>query len=161
MGKLGTLFLVTLLVSASVGMGYGIWRQSASLSAATHHEQQGTVTQVTHLPDYVQTAESNVQVAYQFARDNSDLLAQMPCYCGCEKTLHHKHNLDCYIAAFHPDGSVAQYTDHAAYCGVCVDTTLLARKLAGEGQTAQAIHTAIDMQYGYTAPHTHPTELVQ
>ena len=57
MGKLGTLFLVTLLVSASVGMGYGIWRQSAPLSAATHHEQQGTVTQVTHLPDYVQTMQ--------------------------------------------------------------------------------------------------------
>lgn len=161
MGKLGTLFLVTLLVSASIGMSYGIWRQSAPHPAATHQEQHVTATQVAHLPDYVQQAEVNVQVAYQFAIDNPDLLAQIPCYCDCEKTLHHKHNLDCYIAAFNSDGSVAQYTDHAAYCGVCVDTTLLARKLAGAGQTAQAIHTAIDVQYGYAAPHTHPTELVQ
>lgn len=161
MGKLGTLFLVTLLVSASVGMGYSIWRQSAPHRATTHQEQHVTATQVAYLPDYVQKAETKVQVAYQFAIDNPDLLAQIPCYCGCEKTLGHKHNLDCYIAAFKPDGSVAQYTDHAAYCGVCVDTTLLARKLAGEGQTAQAIHTAVDVQYGYTAPHTHPTAVVQ
>lgn len=156
MGKLGTLLLVSLLVSASLGFGYDLWRQSAP-----HSAQHLAANPLAHLPDYVQTAEANVQVAYQFAIAHPDLLAQIPCYCGCEKTLHHKHNLDCYIAAFNPDGSVARYTDHAAYCGVCVDTTLLARKLAGEGQTAQAIHTAIDTQYGYTAPHTHPTDLVQ
>lgn len=156
MGKWGTILLVSLLVSATLGVGYGIWRQPAH--SAAQHEAANLLA---HLPAYVQTAESNIQVAYQFAIDNPDLLAQIPCYCGCEKTLAHKHNLDCYIAAFKPDGSVAQYTDHAAYCGICVDTTLLARKLAGQGQTAAAIHTAIDLQYGYTEPHTHPTAVVQ
>lgn len=161
MGKLGTFILVSLLVSASLGIGYGIWRPSTPYRAAAHSEEQLTANLLAHLPDYVQKAEANVQAAYRFAMDHPDLLAQIPCYCGCEKTLHHKHNLDCYIAAFKPDGSVAQYTGHAAYCGVCVDTTLLARDLAGEGQTAHAIHTAIDAQYGYTEPHTHPAELVQ
>ena len=153
MGKLGTLLLVSLVVSASLGFGYDRWRQSVP-----HTTQHLAANPLAHLPDYVQTAAANVQVAYQFASAHPDLLAQIPCYCGCEKTLHHRHNLDCYIAAVNSDGSVATYTDHAAYCGICVDTTLLARKLAGEGQTAQAIHTAIDTQYGYTAPHTHPSK---
>jgi hypothetical protein len=53
---------------------------------------------------------------WPIALDNPDLLEQIPCYCGCEKMLGHKHNLDCYISAFKSDGSVAEYTDHAAYC---------------------------------------------
>lgn len=156
MGKWGTFMLVGVFISATLGLSYGLWHQpahSASHPMAANH--------LAHLPDYVQTADTNVQAAYQFALDSPNLLAQLPCYCGCDKTLHHKNNLDCYITAWKSDGSTAAYTDHAAYCGVCVDTTLLAQKLAGQGQPAKAIHTAIDAQYGYTTPHTHPATVVE
>jgi len=156
MGKLGTLFLLVLLGSGSMGIGYGIWRQAAPRT--TQHVMTASLA---HLPDYVQNAGTDVQVAYQFAVDNAEILKQIPCYCGCEKMLGHTHNLACYVTVFNPDGSVAQYTDHAAYCTVCLDITLAVRKMVGEGQTVQAIHKAIDGQYGYTGPHPHAIGLVQ
>lgn len=155
MGRLGTLFLVILLVGGSIGIGYGVWRQSAPRVG-----RQMLAGSLAHLPDYVQNADAEVQAAYQFVTDNPTILAQIPCYCGCEKMLGHKHNLACYITSFKVDGSVAEYTDHAAYCAVCLDITRIAREMSSEGKTVQAIHNAIDVQYGYTGPHTHATDLV-
>ena len=110
MGRLGTLLLVILLVSGSIGIGYGVWRQS--VPSPGHQMMAGSLT---HLPVYVQNADAEVQAAYQFATDNPTILAQIPCYCGCEETLGHKHNLACYVTSFNPDGSVAAYSDHAVY----------------------------------------------
>lgn len=152
MGKLGTLFLLFLLGSGSMGIGYGIWRQSAPRA-----ERHVMAASFAHLPDYVQNIDADGQAAYQFATDNPKILKQIPCYCGCEKMLGHKHNLACYITAFNPDGSVAQYTDHAAYCTVCLDITRVVREMVTEGKTVQAIHNAIDIQYGNAGPHTHDT----
>src|SRR5437763_15569465 len=37
-----------------------------------------------------------VREAYKFARDNPALLAQLHCYCGCDKEIGHKSLLDWY-----------------------------------------------------------------
>lgn len=110
MRKLGTLFLLILLGIGSLGVGYGLWIRSAHGAG-----QRMTTGPLAHLPDYVQKAAPDIQAAYQFAIDNPEILKQIPCYCGCETALGHKHNLACYITAFNPDGSVALYSDHAAY----------------------------------------------
>jgi hypothetical protein len=60
MGKWGTRFLVGLLISGSLGIGYGVWRQSVP-----HSKQPMAVNPLAHLPDYVQQAASTVQVAYR------------------------------------------------------------------------------------------------
>jgi hypothetical protein len=64
------------------------------------------------LPDFVQDAPPQVQEAYQFAAANAEILQQMPCYCGCGG-VGHMNNLDCYVAEFAPDGSVAAFDNHA------------------------------------------------
>jgi hypothetical protein len=64
------------------------------------------------LPDSVQDAPPQVQEAYQFAIANPKILKQMPCYCGCS-AVGHINNLDCYVAEFAPDGSVAAFDNHA------------------------------------------------
>lgn len=110
MRKWGILVLLLLLGSIGIGVGYGVW-----LRFTPNADQDMTANLLAHLPDYVQDAKPDVQVAYQFAIDHPEILKQIPCYCGCEKGLGHKHNLACYITAFNPDGSVAQYSDHAAY----------------------------------------------
>lgn len=156
MGRLGTLLLVIPLGSGSIGIGYGVWRQS--VPSAGHQMVAGALA---HLPAYVQNADAEVEAAYQFAADNPTILAQIPCFCGCEKMLGHQHNLACYITTFNADGSVAEYTDHAAYCAVCLDITRTVREMSGEGKTVQAIHNAIDVQYSNTGPHIHATDLVQ
>ena len=37
-----------------------------------------------------------VREAYKVAQENPDLLAQLHCYCGCDRINGHKNLLDCY-----------------------------------------------------------------
>lgn len=144
MRKWMILFLLFLAVSSSIG--YGVWSRSARSG-----EPPMTSGPLAHLPDYVQKAAPEVQAAYQFAIDNPETLKQIPCYCGCAKTLGHKHNLACYITAFKPDGSVAQFSDHAVYCTVCLDITQVVMQMVKEGKAIQEIQHTIDKRYGQPA----------
>lgn len=144
MRKWGLLFFLLLLGSSSIG--YGVWLRSARRA-----EQPMDSGALAHLPDYVQKAAPEVQAAYQFAIDNPETLKQIPCYCGCAKTLGHKHNLACYITAFKPDGSVAQFSDHAVYCTVCLDITQVVVQMVKEGKAIQEIQHTIDKRYGQPA----------
>lgn len=142
--------LLLVLVLSSIAVGYG-----AQLLFAYRVVQSNLISdEFNHLPHYVQNAAPEVQVAYQFAIDHPETLKQIPCYCGCEKTLGHKHNLDCYISGFNPDGSVADYRDHAVYCAVCVDTTQMVIKMTGEGKSIQEIHDAVDAKYSFAESQT-------
>jgi hypothetical protein len=69
---------------------------------------------LSQMPAFVQTAPRTVQEAYRFAVANPELLDQMPCYCGCGG-VGHDDNIDCYVKAFTPDGSVAEFDNHAAF----------------------------------------------
>jgi hypothetical protein len=35
--------------------------------------------------------------AYQVAKEVPELIEQMSCYCGCNKSHSHQNNLDCYV----------------------------------------------------------------
>jgi hypothetical protein len=35
--------------------------------------------------------------AYQVAKEAPELIEQMSCYCGCNKSHNHQNNLDCYV----------------------------------------------------------------
>jgi hypothetical protein len=52
-----------------------------------------------------------VQEAYRFALANPDVLAKIPCYCGCSQ-MGHMNNRMCYIKAESSDGQVI-LDDHA------------------------------------------------
>lgn len=72
-----------------------------------------TLAPLAQMPDFVQNAPGNVQEAYRFAVANPELVDQMPCYCGCG-SVGHTSNLECYVKGFNPDGSVAEFDNHAA-----------------------------------------------
>lgn len=63
------------------------------------------------LPDFVHDAAPQVKEAYRFAIANPEVLKKFPCYCGCG-AMGHRHNLDCYIKEFKPDGSII-FENHA------------------------------------------------
>lgn len=147
-------FMFLVLLFSGAAIGYSTW-----LGNSGSHIHQSSPEPLALLPDYVQKAEANVQTAYQFARDHPELLGKLPCYCGCEKSLDHQHNLDCYISTFNAEGSVAKYDSHAAYCGVCLDITLIARDMLAERKSTGEIHSAIDVKYGYAEPHIHTYEI--
>jgi hypothetical protein len=55
--------------------------------------------------------------AYKVAKEIPGTLAQLPCYCECDKGLGHKSLHTCFV------------DDHASHCAVCVDEALLAYML--------------------------------
>lgn len=55
--------------------------------------------------------------AYEVAKEIPQTLAQLPCYCECDKAFGHKSLHTCFV------------DDHASHCAVCVDEALLAYKL--------------------------------
>jgi hypothetical protein len=78
-----------------------------------------------------------VRDAYRAAREIPQTLAQLPCYCHCDRGMGHKSLHSCYE------------DDHAAHCAVCVNEALLALKLEREQKLTPAqIRDRIVEQYG-------------
>ena len=74
--------------------------------------------------------------AYKAVKVIPRTIAQLPCYCECDKGFAHKSLYSCYE------------DDHAAHCAVCVDEVLLALRLQKEEKlTPEQIRERIIAQY--------------
>jgi hypothetical protein len=69
--------------------------------------------------------------AYQAVREIPVTIAQLPCYCHCDRGMGHKSLHSCFE------------DDHAAHCAVCVDEALMAYRLEKEGLSASQIRERI------------------
>ena len=75
--------------------------------------------------------------AYRAVREIPVTIAQLPCYCHCDRGFGHKSLYSCFE------------DDHAAHCAVCVNEALLALKLEKEQKLSPAqIRQMIIAQYG-------------
>ena len=52
-----------------------------------------------------------VRAAYTFAAEHPEVLAYVPCYCGCEHS-GHRGNDDCFVAGRAANGDVTQWEPH-------------------------------------------------
>ena len=78
-----------------------------------------------------------VRDAYRAAREIPQTIAQMPCYCHCDRGMGHKSLHSCFE------------DDHASHCAVCVNEALLALKLEREQKLSPAqIRDRIIEQFG-------------
>ena len=73
--------------------------------------------------------------AYQVAEKNPALLAQLHCYCGCDREYGHQNLLDCYRG------------DHGSKCEICMGEALMAQQLSEQGSPVDQIRDAIRRQY--------------
>jgi len=76
-----------------------------------------------------------VREPYKVAQENPDLLAQLHCYCGCDRTNGHKNLLDCYR------------DHHGASCAICTSEALEAKKLFDQGASIETIQAALRARY--------------
>ena len=107
--KISLGFLVVLAVIIAAGLAAGVVAAVLTRGGGeTASEQSGI-----KLPDYAFSpqAPKGADIAYQFAVDRPDLLAQIPCYCGCGQLDGHKNNLDCFVKSRNGDKVV--FDDHA------------------------------------------------
>ncbi|HEY5885267.1 MAG TPA: CYCXC family (seleno)protein [Pyrinomonadaceae bacterium] len=77
--------------------------------------------------------------AYMAAKEIPETLAQLPCYCYCDKAFGHKSLHTCFT------------DDHASQCAVCVDEALLAYRLQKEEKkTPEQVRQIIIEKYAAT-----------
>jgi hypothetical protein len=79
--------------------------------------------------------QGEVREAYKVAQENPDLLAQLHCYCGCDRANGHKNLLDCYR------------DHHGASCAICTGEALEAKKLFNQGASVETIRQALKARY--------------
>lgn len=114
-----------------------------------HAYQLAPLAQMSH---EVQQAPATVREAYQFAVFNQDVLAQLPCYCGCG-AMGHTSNASCYVAGEDQNGALL-LDNHALGCQICVDITQDAMRMLDEGKPIDEIYEAVDATYSRFGPPT-------
>ena len=77
------------------------------------------------------------KLGYIAAREIPQTLAQLPCYCYCDKGFGHKSLHSCFV------------DDHAAHCAVCIDEALVALRLEKqEGLKPEEVRRRIIAEFG-------------
>jgi hypothetical protein len=82
--------------------------------------------------------------AYEAAYTQLDLLATLPCYCGCMafQTGAHRSLQDCFVNA-----ATGEIEAHGAFCETCQDEAIDAVAWARDGADRDEIHQRIVAQY--------------
>jgi Protein of unknown function with PCYCGC motif len=73
--------------------------------------------------------------AYRIAREHPGLLAQLHCYCGCDRVLGHNNLLDCYRDS------------HGSRCAICVGEAIDAEHMYKMGTPVEQIRDALRQRY--------------
>jgi hypothetical protein len=92
---------------------------------------------------------ANIANHYESADANPDVYDEVPCFCGCEKSIGHRNLTDCFVRS---DGN--GWDAHAAGCAVCVDESITVRRLMADGTDVPTIRDSIITEFG---PLTTPT----
>ncbi|HEV3468396.1 MAG TPA: CYCXC family (seleno)protein [Pyrinomonadaceae bacterium] len=76
------------------------------------------------------------RLGYEAVRQIPRTIAQLPCYCHCDKGFGHKSLHSCFV------------DDHAAHCAICIDEALMAYKMEKEDKlTPEQIRARIIAHY--------------
>ena len=78
----------------------------------------------------------NEKLAYQAAKEIPQTLAQLPCYCHCDRSQNHKSLHSCFES------------EHGENCGICIGEALMARNLHRTGMNVGEIRKRIIAAYG-------------
>ena len=80
----------------------------------------------------------NQRLAYQVAKEMPQLLAQLPCYCHCDRSIGHKSLHSCFES------------EHGENCGICIGEAVMAYNLDRQGVGVAEIRRRIVAAYGST-----------
>ena len=73
--------------------------------------------------------------AYRVAREHPELLAQLHCYCGCDREHGHTNLLDCFRDS------------HGGHCAICVGEAVDAERLYKAGTPVDQIRDVLRQRY--------------
>ena len=84
-----------------------------------------------------QNFQGTVREAYEVAEKDPALLAQLHCYCGCDKADGHKNLLDCFR------------DQHGSTCAICCGEARDAEAMASRGMAIEQIRDALRARYAH------------
>src|SRR5881398_3312046 len=85
-------------------------------------------------PSYF-SKDPKARAAYQVAKDIPEVLAELPCFCGCMSQFGHESNLFCFR------------DEHGSGCTICEDIALDARDMHRKGLSVEQIEETIRQRY--------------
>ena len=92
------------------------------------------------LPDYAYRSAMALK-GYQIAVAEKDLLAVLPCYCGCGHDPQYKNLRDCFL------DEKGEFRSHGANCEVCQEEARDAAGWKAQGLSPKEIRQRIDKAY--------------
>jgi len=97
-----------------------------------------TAPDITTLPPTLSPVlfTGNKRLAYQAAKEIPQTLAQLPCYCHCDRGHGHKSLHSCFES------------EHGENCGICIGEALMASNLEKRGVRVSEIRKQIIAAYG-------------
>ena len=134
--------LLVLVIAMAVSAG-AILGAPASAPGPFHAITLAPHGELSHV---IHDAGPDAVAAYQAAIDHPDVLASVPCLCGCIEALGHTSNLACYVESSTRDVTV--YSTHGLYCPICQWITADAVAGSAAGMQPAELWTMIVEKYG-------------
>jgi uncharacterized protein with PCYCGC motif len=120
--------------TSATSVGTSIGSKSATVRKSSHAYHDGPPTAA--LPATSDPAQfynnKTAFVVYSIAAKIPDLLYQMPCYCGCDKTENHQSLHECYVVK------------HGVGCPACQKGAVVTYEQSKLGKTAAQIRDAME-----------------
>src|SRR4029079_18120595 len=124
-----SLWLISIGIVILVG---SIW--FALHLSSTNKEELSTAQLIATLSPELYSGRA--RAAYQAAKDVPEVLAQLPCYCGCKDGLGHKSNLYCFA------------DEQGSICDLCQTIALEGQEMHRKGMPTSEIREKIRAAYG-------------
>lgn len=101
---------------------------------------EAAAAEVEGLPDYAYRSAEAIR-GYQIAVRERELLARLPCYCGCGQEERYKNLRDCFL------DEQGAFNSHGANCRVCLVETEDAARWKARGLSVKEVRARIEASY--------------
>ncbi|MGO9607388.1 MAG: CYCXC family (seleno)protein [Candidatus Binataceae bacterium] len=136
-GTKGTLAIIAGLLVMAAGAYVWFGSPHSSADATEQISAPGDAATNLRLTLDPKLFQGEVREAYEVAERDPALLAQLHCYCGCDKSDGHKSLLDCYR------------DKHGSTCAICVGEAREAEVLAKQGMPVEQIRDSLRNRFGH------------
>jgi len=98
-------------------------------------------------PAFLANYPERTRRLYAVAAEYGHIMRELDCYCGCMEleTDPHDSLFRCFVAEM--DESGVTWTDHAVFCGICLDEAASVEQWGKEGKTAEEIKQLLAEKY--------------
>jgi Protein of unknown function with PCYCGC motif len=136
-GTVGVIAAVAIVAAAGwLVMGRGVIPHAGEQAAGAAQASESQAAAKLRLTLDPALFAGEAREAYLVAQKDPALLAQLHCYCGCDREIGHKDLLDCFR------------TRHGATCAICMGEAIEAEQLAGQGMPVEQIRDELRSRFG-------------